>query len=177
MELRGGAGARRRLGEIQAQLLSARQTARLPQQTLSERLGVASRTLRDWEKGYDTPSLRHLIFWAYALGFRLVIVDQPRSAGPPPFEQEVEDSFELREMRRLAHPLRCRRKASKLSQADLALLLGVSRASIQRWEDVEKFPRPIALIAWAGRLDCSVELNQATILLENPFSPPGDEMP
>lgn len=177
MELRGGAGARRRLGEIQAQLLSARQTAKLPQQTLSERLAVASRTLRDWEKGYDTPSLRHLIVWAYALEFRLVIVDPPRSSERPHFEQKVEESFELREMRRLAHPLWCRRKALKLSQTDLALLLGVSRASVQRWEDVEKFPRPIALIAWAGRLDCSVELNQATNVVENPLSLPGDEMP
>lgn len=177
MELRGGAGTRRRLGEIQAQLLSARQTAKLPQRTLSERLGVASRTLRDWEKGYDTPSLRHLILWAHALEFRLVIVDPLSSAQPPSFEQKFEESLELRELRRLAYPLWRRRKARKLSQADLALLLGVSRASVQRWEDAEKFPRPIALIAWAGRLDYSVALDQATNVVEDPLSQSDDEIP
>lgn len=177
MELRGGAGARRRLNEIQSQLLAARHHTGLAQQTLSERLGVASRTLRDWEKGYDSPSLKHLISWAYLLGFRLVIVDPVIGLECAPVVLKRGETLELHEMRRLTEPLKIRRKERKLSQGDLALLLGVSRASIQRWEDSEKFPQPIALIAWAGRLEYSVELNQATNVADEPRLRPDEEAP
>jgi transcriptional regulator with XRE-family HTH domain len=177
MELRGGAGARKRLTEIQSQLLAARHAAGLAQQTLSEWLGVASRTLRDWEKGYDSPSLKHLIGWAYALGFRLAIVDPPTRPELSPVELQNGESFELHEMRRLTRPLWTRRRERKLSQSDLALLLGVSRSSIQRWEDSEKFPQPVALIAWAGRLEYSVELNQDTNVDDTPPPRPGGNAP
>ena len=173
MELRGSAGARRRLGEMQSQLLSARHAASLPQQTLSDALGVAARTLRDWEKGYDTPSLKHLITWADALGFRLVVVDPLEGSDQEVVEAEDGEPFERHEMRRLTRPLWTRRRARRLSQGDLALLLGVSRASVQRWEDADKFPRPIALIAWAGRLECSIELDRVTA--ENDQPRPGRE--
>ncbi|MEZ0113605.1 transcriptional regulator with XRE-family HTH domain [Catenulispora sp. EB89] len=177
MELRGGSGARKRLTEIQSQLLTTRHTAGLAQQTLSEWLGVASRTLRDWEKGYDSPSLKHLISWAYALSFRLAIVDPLISSEFSPVILENGESFELHEMRRLTRPLCFRRKERRLSQGDLALLLGVSRSSIQRWEDSEKFPQPVALIAWAGRLEYSVELNQATNVVDAPRLRPDEEAP
>lgn len=163
MELRGNARARRRLGEIQSQLWSARQAAKLQQQVLSDLLGVASRTLRNWEKGYDSPSLRHLITWAHALGFRLAIVDPPESPELSPVTLENGETFELHEMRRLAEPLWIKRRELRLTQDDLALLVGVSRSSIRAWEEAEKFPQPVALIAWASRLEYSVELNQATM--------------
>lgn len=177
MELRGGAGARRRLTEIQSQLLAARHSAGLAQQTLSEFLGVASRTLRDWEKGYDSPSLKHLIGWAYALEFRIAIVDPPAIPELAPVALQDGESLELHEMRRLTRPLWRRRRERKLSQGDLALLLGVSRSSIQRWEDSEKFPQPVALIAWAGRLEYSVELNQDTNVDATPPLRPGENPP
>lgn len=175
MEVRGGAGARRRLNEIQAQLLSARHATGLTQQALSERLGVATRTLRNWEKSYDTPSLKHLISWARALGFRLVIGDSHNGAEPTPAVLAEGETFEVHELRRLTEPLGARRRAGNLSQVDLALLLGVSRSSMQRWEEAEKFPQPVALIAWANRLECIVELNQATNSGANPRPPAGDE--
>lgn len=175
MDLRGSARALRRLSEIQAQLLSARHAAKMSQQSLSDQLHVASRTLRDWEKGYDTPSMKHLITWAHLLGFRLVIVDPLESSEPAPVELESDESFLHHEMRRLVEPLWRNRKARNLSQRDLALLLGVSRASVQRWEDSEKFPRPIALIAWAGRLDCSVALNQGTNSVGTPPQQPEND--
>jgi len=148
------------LSEIQSQLLSARLALLIQQQTLSDWLGVASRTLRDWEKGYDTPSLKHLIGWARHLGLRLIIMDPLGSPDASPAVPEDCEPFELIEMRRLALPLERSRRARELSQGDLALLLGVSRSTVQRWEDVEKFPRPIALIAWASRLKCSVRLER-----------------
>jgi len=163
MEPRGSAGARRRLHEIQSQLLSARRAAMVTQLALSDVVGVASRSLRDWEKGHDTPSLRHLINWADALGFRLVIVDALMSLKNSPLALHEDEPFEIHELRRLAQPLEYTRRARELSQGDLALLLGVSRSSIQRWEDAEKFPRPTTLIAWAGRLKCTVKLAPVTI--------------
>ena len=168
MEPRGSARARRRLSEIQSQLLSARRTSRLTQEVLSDRLGVASRSLRDWEKSYDTPSLKHLIAWADALGFRLVIVDPLRDSELPPVALEEDEPFEVHEMRRLAHPLESSRRTRGLSQGDLALLLGVSRSSVQRWEDAEKFPRPSTLIAWANRLNCSVKLDPVNTDADKP---------
>lgn len=175
MDLRGSAAAGRRLNEIQSQLLSARHAVKLPQQTLSDLLGVAARSLRDWEKGYDTPSMKHLITWADLLGFRLVVVDPLRSSEPAPVELESDKSILQHEMQRLVEPLRSKRKAQKLSQSDLAFLLRVSRASVQRWEDAEKFPRPIALIAWADRLGCSLELNQATNVAGEPRPEPEND--
>ncbi|WP_194910350.1 helix-turn-helix domain-containing protein [Catenulispora rubra] len=175
MQLRRATGSRRRLTEIQSELLVARRTAGLAQLTLSDWLGVASRTLRDWEKGYDSPSLRHLIGWAYALEFRLAAVDQLKTPELLPVMLEDGESLELHEMRRLTQLLRTKRRERKISQGDLALLLGVSRSSIQRWEDSEKFPQPIALIAWAGRLEYSVELNQATNVVDAPQLRPNGE--
>jgi DNA-binding transcriptional regulator YiaG len=160
MEPRGSAGARRRLSEIQSQLLSARHAARLTQEMISDVLGVSSRTLRDWERDHDTPSLKHLISWAYALGFRLTIVDPSRPSKTSPVALEDGESLELHELRRLAAPLASKRRARELSPGDLALLLGVSRSSVRRWEDGQKFPRPVALIAWANRLKCSVRLER-----------------
>lgn len=162
MEPRGSAGARRRLNEIQSQLLSARHDAGLTQLTLSALVGVASRSLRDWEKGRDTPSLRHLINWAHALKFRLAIVDPSRNRRYSPAASDDDAPFEIHELRRLAMPLESIRRERDLSQGDLALLLGVSRSSVQRWEDAEKFPRPTTLIAWAGRLKCAVRLDPVT---------------
>ncbi|MEY9931144.1 transcriptional regulator with XRE-family HTH domain [Catenulispora sp. GP43] len=159
MEPRGSTGARRRLNEIQSQLLSARHDAGLTQLTLSALVGVASRSLRDWEKGRDTPSLRHLINWANALEFRLAIVDPLTNTPHSPVASQDDDPFEIHELRRLTMPLESIRRQRELSQGDLALLLGVSRSSVQRWEDAEKFPRPATLIAWAGRLKCAVRLD------------------
>ena len=160
MEPRGSAGARRRLSEIHSQLLSARHAARLTQEMISDLLGVTSRTLRDWERDRDTPSLKHLISWAYALGFRLMVVDPSRPSRLSPVALKDDESLELHELRRLATPLAANRRARELSPGDLALLLGVSRSSVRRWEDGEKFPRPVALIAWASRLKCSVRLER-----------------
>jgi transcriptional regulator with XRE-family HTH domain len=163
MGLRVTAAAQRRLSEIQSRLLLARRTAELSQEKVSTRAKVSSRALQDWEKGFDSPNLDHLISWAYELGFRLALEDPSGTDTQlPPLGPEADESWETSEMRRLVLPLRSRRLGWKLSQADLGLLIGVSRSSLQRWEDVQMFPRSLALIVWASRLEFTVDL-QPTI--------------
>jgi transcriptional regulator with XRE-family HTH domain len=168
MVLRITASAQRRLREIQTQLLLARRAAELSQTALSSLAGVSTRALQAWEKGFDAPNLDHLLAWARELGFRIVITESSaESTSPSPVELQVGDTWEAREMRRLALPLRARRRGRKLSQADLGLLIGVSRSSLQRWEDGYMFPRSIALIVWADRLGCGVELE--SVVLEHHY--------
>jgi transcriptional regulator with XRE-family HTH domain len=159
MGLRVNAAVQRRSNAIQLQLLAAREAAGLSRETLSEILKVSNRTLRDWERRYDSPSFTNLLKWARELGFRLAIVD--RLGEPEPFPAAPEDGapWEVQEMRRLAPPLKSRRLARKISQTDLGLIIGVSRSSLQRWEDGEQLPRLIALIVWADRLDLALELH------------------
>lgn len=159
MVLRITVAAQRRLREIQTQLLLARRAAELTQTSLSSLAGVSTRALQAWEKGSDAPNVDHLLCWVRELGFRIAITESAGgSATPMVAELQDGDSWEAREMRRLALPLRTRRRERKLSQADLGLLIGVSRSSLQRWEDGNMFPRSIALIVWADRLGYSVEL-------------------
>ncbi|WP_194892262.1 helix-turn-helix transcriptional regulator [Catenulispora pinisilvae] len=159
MALRVNAAAQRRSNAIQSQLLAARETTGLSRESLSEVLEVSNRTLRDWERRYESPSFTNLLRWAHELGFRLAIVD--RQGGPEPPCPTPEDGapWEVQEIRRLAPPLKSRRLARKISQTDLGLIIGVSRSSLQRWEDGEQLPRLIALIVWADRLDLTVELH------------------
>ncbi|WP_370378793.1 helix-turn-helix transcriptional regulator [Catenulispora sp. GAS73] len=63
----------------------------------------------------------------------------------------------LHETRRLAVPLWKRRKQRGFSQTDFARLLGVSRSSVQRWEE-DGCCQPLAMIAWARCLDFSIGL-------------------
>ena len=159
MGLRVNTAARRRLHAIQSQLMAARQTAGLSREALGKALNVSSRTLQDWEKCYDSPSLTHLLKWARELGFRIGLVDRLAGAEPSAPTPDDDAPWELQEMRRLAPPLKSRRMARKISQTDLGLIIGVSRSSLQRWEDGEQLPRMIALIVWADRLDLVVELH------------------
>jgi transcriptional regulator with XRE-family HTH domain len=159
MGLRVNAAVQRRSNAIQSQLLMAREAAGLPREVLSELLHVSSRTLRDWERRYESPSFTNLLHWARELGFGLAIVDRLGDPEPLPAAPEDDAPWEVQEMRRLAPQLKSRRLARKISQTDLGLIVGVSRSSLQRWEDGEQLPRLIALILWADRLDLAVELH------------------
>ena len=159
MALRVNAAAQRRSNAIQSQLLAARETTGQSRESLSEILEVSNRTLRDWERRYESPSFTNLLRWARELGFRLAIVDRRGGPEPPRATAEDDAPWEVQEIRRLAPPLKSRRLARKISQTDLGLIIGVSRSSLQRWEDGEQLPRLIALIVWADRLDLTVELH------------------
>jgi transcriptional regulator with XRE-family HTH domain len=158
MALRVDYAAEKNLARIICGLRSARREAGLSQNRLSAGLPVRGRAISEWETGLMEPTLEHLIQWSGELGRRLVIVgpdgelrDGP--AGPRPGETWV-----LFERRRLAVPLRNRRLALGMTQAELGRLVGVSRDSIQRWELVRVPPRPIAHIMWARRLGYFVNL-------------------
>jgi transcriptional regulator with XRE-family HTH domain len=56
--------------------------------------------------------------------------------------------------------LRSRRAVFGLTQEELALILGVSRDTISRWELALVPPRPIALIVWAQQLGRSIDLRK-----------------
>ena len=159
MVLRAGAAESQQLKYMQLGLADTRVKTRVKQQDLARYLGVVDRSLRDWEKAYDSPSTPHLIGWAGALGYRFILVeaDVDPEALPPVCLCDGE-TWVLHEIRRLIAVLRTNRQARRWSQTDLALLLRVSRASVQRWEDREKWPRPLPLLVWAGRLDYRLTL-------------------
>ncbi|WP_194919297.1 hypothetical protein [Catenulispora rubra] len=158
MKLRGAAAAKRRLSDMQRQLYEFRRNLGVSQMDTAKLLGVAGRTLRDWEKCRDSPSQPHLISWGYAFGHRLALTDEDYD---PELRMSVvlknDESFVLHETRRLVVPLWNRRKDRRLSQTDFARLLGASRGSVQRWEE-DGSCQPIVMIAWAQRLDFSIEL-------------------
>jgi transcriptional regulator with XRE-family HTH domain len=159
MGLRVNAAVQRRSNAIQLQLLAAREAAGVSREELSRTLRVSNRTLRDWERRYESPSFTNLLNWARELGLRLAIVDRLGDSEPFPITWEDDGApWEVQEMRRLAPQLKSRRLARRISQTDLGLIVGVSRSSLQRWEDGEQLPRLIALIVWADRLDLAVEL-------------------
>jgi len=38
--------------------------------------------------------------------------------------------------------------------------IGVVHTSVRRWEQARNFPRPVALVAWADRLGCTISLEE-----------------
>lgn len=68
------------------------------------------------------------------------------------------EPWEVFDRRRLAVPLRNRRLFLGLAQGEFGRRVGVSRDSIQRWELARVPPRPMSLIVWAQKLDCSVAM-------------------
>nr|WP_228561268.1 helix-turn-helix transcriptional regulator [Catenulispora pinisilvae] len=144
---------------MQRRLWVARYRAGVSQAAVAGRLGVTDRSLRDWEKQYDSPSTAHLIGWAYEFGDRLVLrVPQVVPELPPVVLPPGETTFVEHEVRRLAAMLKARRKVLKLSQTGLGRLVGVCRSSLQRWEDGQESPAALNLITWASVLGYTLDL-------------------
>lgn len=139
-------------------LRSARQDAGLSQNALSSGLPVRGRAISEWETGSMEPTLKHLMQWSRELGQRLVIIGRDGEVRNGSPSRRGNHAWEVLERRRLASPLRSHRLAMSLTQTELGRLVGVSRASIQRWERARAAPRPIALIVWTHKLECSVTL-------------------
>lgn len=158
MAVQAGPAVRRRLAGIQHRLLAARRAARLSQEKLAESLDVSSRTLRDWEKCYDHPSVAHLIDWARVLGFRLVLLELETGPVLPPVSLEPGQSLVEHEIGRMAVRLKATRRERRISQSDLALIVGVTRSTLQGWEDRVRPPVALHLIAWSDRLGYTVGL-------------------
>jgi transcriptional regulator with XRE-family HTH domain len=158
MELRINQLMQKRAKAIQSQLLAARLAAEIPQEAVADALDISPRTLRNWENSYASPSLEHALGWAREMSLRFVLKDR---IGRPVFSPAAPDgdvSWEKREMWRLAQPMKARREARWISQADLGLMVGTTRSTIRRWEDLAHPPRMIALIAWSDRLGFTLGL-------------------
>jgi DNA-binding transcriptional regulator YiaG len=165
MGLRVNKVARRQVKVLQAQLYAAREQAGLSAAVFSGVLGINSKTLRKWEKGHSSPGLTFMLRWTRELGLRLVITDRLTQEDLTPLRPEDSIPWEEQEVRRLAAPLKSRRLDRGLSQTELGLCVGVSRSSLQRWEDADQLPRIIALAVVVDRLDCVLGLEEC--LLEN----------
>lgn len=161
MSVRVNATTRGRARSLQAELLAARETAGIAREALASRLEVSPRTLRDWERRYDSPGLENMFSWARELGFRLVLEDRLGQVAFLPAAMAQGDDWRLQEMRRMIPLLKSRRRDRKVSQTDLSLILGVSKSSLQRWEDGDQLPRLIALVVWTDRLDYRLALSSA----------------
>ena len=117
MALRVGSAVRRRLNAMQRQLEVARQAAGMERQVLAGSLGVTPRTLRDWERCYETPSMPNLIGWAHAFGFRLTLVDRQGAVMLPPVPLPSGLSLVEHEVGRFAVALKARREAGNGTRA------------------------------------------------------------
>lgn len=167
MTLHADAALRQQLNDLSTLLRSTRIDAGLRRRSLAAELQVSTTALADWETCADDPTMSHLIRWASALGFRLAIVDPVGSPELSPARLDEGESWEEHEMRRLATALWARRRSRRMSQESLAVQIGVGRISMQRWESTQVFPRPIAFLAWARALECSVVLHAGN----GPFPP------
>jgi transcriptional regulator with XRE-family HTH domain len=150
--------AERILAGIISSLRSARRSAGLSQNALSERLPVRGRAISEWETGAAEPTLENLIRWSFELDRPLVITNHNSEPINGPRRQLPGESWEIFERRRLAAPLRNRRLALGMTQEELGELVGVSRDSVQRWELVCVPPRPISHVVWAQKLGYSLAL-------------------
>jgi transcriptional regulator with XRE-family HTH domain len=127
------------------------------QDVLAVALPVRGRAISEWESETNGPCLNNLILWAAAMDRRLVIVDRGAVVCSD-VRQLPNESWVRSERRRLANPLEKRRIDRGVTQLGLATRIGVSKATVQRWESVEVAPRSIALIVWALALECSLGL-------------------
>lgn len=115
-------------------------------------LPVRGRAVCEWELGVVEPKLDHLLLWADTLGRQLVVAGNDGRACPVHARRRPGEAWEVHQRRRLADPLRARRRALGWSQATLGAHVGISCDSIQRWEHARVPPRPIAHVVWAQKL-------------------------
>ena len=159
MTLKVNSTANRAFVQLVGELTLVRRRARISQTALSSRVGVRGKSISEWENLRSGPTLVNLTRWSGGLGRRFVIVGpdcEVLSPEPPSvLPNETRDTFDLR---RLAGPLKSRRKALGLSQKDVGRFVGVSGSAISYWELTRIPPRPIAQIVWAHKLGCSVAL-------------------
>ena len=139
-----------------AELCAARLAGGFPREQIADALGVGSATVRSWEAGRRIPILVNLIGFGRELGLRLVIVDQNGRVHPGRIAVRPGESWEDREIHRLAAALRSQRRDCALSQDAVARATDVSTASIAQFESGRLRPSPATLAAWAAALDCRV---------------------
>ena len=158
MTLLVDAWAEQALSRIIDRLRIVRLEADITQNALAEVLPVRGRAISEWETEAVEPTYDHLLLLAGALGQRLVIMD--RGVELPSVRRRPGEPWVLYERRRLAWPLRGRRRARRMSLSDVGELVGVSADSIGRWELTRVPPRPMAKIVWVHTMECSLGLRK-----------------
>ena len=90
---------------------------------LADHLGVAARTVRDWERGAETPGRANLKL------LRKWLLEEDTESFPPPhpLAEHLEGDF--------GGLLKRRRREWDMTQMELAKRLGVFRATLSRWEN------------------------------------------
>ena len=163
MALKVNATAEETFRHIVRSLQVAREDAGLSRHALSLRLRVEHGAIFEWEKATSRPTLKHLMQWARELGFRLAIVGPDGQERRSAAKRIVGESPEVRELRRLAIPLKTLRDARELTLVELSGAIGVDRNSLLRWENVTATPRVMALIVWVQALNCSLALRPSDV--------------
>lgn len=150
--------------QLISELRLIRRDARISQAALSSRVGVRGNRVSDWENLRSAPTLVNLTRWSGVLDRCLVVVGPDgKVLLPEPLSLLPSEASD--ELRRLAEPLKKRRKALNLSQRALGRLVGVSGSSISYWELTCIPPRPIAQIVWAQKLGCSIALRPKEMVI------------
>ena len=171
MALQVNATAEEAFRLIVGSLRIAREDAGLSRHALSSRLPVRHGSIFDWEKGIGQPTWKNFVLWARELGYRLAIL------GPDGGERRVSskrtngEPLEVRELRRLAIPLKTLRVARGLTLVDVSDTIGVDRNSLQRWENASVKPLPKALIVWAQAMNCSLVLQPRSLRVRPSVDP------
>ena len=144
---------------LSSDLRAARQSIPgLTQARLGALLAVTARTVREWEASREHPTMHHLIRWCHELGFRLLVVEYSGTEPQVELAPRAGESWAQREARRVAAVLKGARVRRSVTQKLLATRLGISLASMKRWESAAGHPRALGLFRWAGFLEYSIQL-------------------
>lgn len=131
---------------------------------LAAHLDVAVSTLNDWEAGRDAPTLLNLIRWARVFNLRLALCDEHGDCLLFDSPAESDQAWVAAEAQHLLTCLGQIRTRLLITQLGLAGLLGVTGATVLRWEHDRRHPRLLVLLRWTRKLGRVVQLR--------PISPP-----
>lgn len=165
------ASQRRHLDTLKQQLRATRKDKGLTGRDLSDRLGIALPTIRNWETGSQLPLMRNCFLWAAALGLEFFVEDTRDARQQFRTPPQQDESLEKREMRRLGHALKLARVDLRMTQSEVAEKVGVNALTLGTWERAYTYPYIAALLVWAGAVGCSIKLRQANQSVPAPTSP------
>ena len=131
---------------LSTQLINLRKKLRLTQKQLADKVGIDQTMISDYEMGKFIPSQRTINKFAK----QGIIIDLDGQVA------QIRD-YEVEEMSDVSQQLINLRKSLKISQSELAELVGVHKNTISRIERKEVFPDPATLQKF---VDNKIDLNQ-----------------
>jgi transcriptional regulator with XRE-family HTH domain len=140
-------------------LAKARRAQRISQTELGNRLGGLSHiAVADWEHGRDAPTCAHLLTWASALGFAVVLTAQSADPIPIVTPPRCGQFDQAAACRSLGKALRTARTRAELTQEHAAKVINVSEWTIGQWEAGRRTPLFRSLTKYLEMLRCRLEL-------------------